>query len=95
MNIEEVLKDSVFSDLNPSTRRSWKKRLRETLATTKKGGVATLATQNATDATPEIPVQRGEETAKTTLKTQIEPGFWKSALQTFTLPTSFILPALQ
>ena len=80
MNIDEVLKDSVFSDLNPSTRRSWKKRLSETVATQKKEKVATLEMQNATDATHETTVQRSEETTKTAAETQVEPRFWKKCV---------------
>lgn len=83
MNIDEVLKDSVFSDLNPNTRRSWKKRLNATLATPKNENIATIATQDATDATPEIPVQRGEQTAKTTEKTQVDSGFWQKCVANF------------
>lgn len=83
MKIEEVLKDSIFSDLNPSTRRSWKKRLSETVATPKNEKVATDATQNATDATLKITVQRSEEIAKTPVKTQVEPGFWEKCVANF------------
>lgn len=83
MNIDEVLKDSVFSDLNPSTRRSWKKRLSATLATPKNGKVETLATQNETGATPGISVQHSEETTKTPEKTQVEPGFLANCVSNF------------
>lgn len=68
--------------------RTWRKRMNdatqgETPAQPKKAKVATLATQNATDATPKIPVQHSEETAKTPVKIQVEPGFWKKCVANF------------
>lgn len=68
--------------------RTWRKRMNDatqgaTPANPKNEKVATDATQSATVATPEIPVQRDGETAKTPVKTQVEPGFWKRCVANF------------
>lgn len=85
---KQITDTPSLSHIPDNLLRTWRKRMNDakqsaTFAQPKKEKVATDATQNATDATPEIPVQRGEETAKTPEKTQVEPGFWEKCVAHF------------
>lgn len=80
VSVDEILSDSVFADLNPNTRRTWRRRLIETAK-------PKIETQNET---PALPVSKVEtpETVNETLRNAPGKPAQRSAIAVFVCKTA-------